>query len=235
MAPVVSVHIADIGAGPGLRLLARRRPRPGSVAGLRHADLGAAAPLSGSLLPAPTFGRVAFIGFWDDDAAVDRFVRGHPLGGTLSDGWQARLEPLRRFGSWPGLPDDLSASRHTEYDGPAVVLTLGRLRLRRAVPFLRASAKAEAAVVAAPGVRWATGLARPPFVATCSLWESTRALAAYAYGARDRGHPDAIDADAAQPFHHRSAFVRFRPYHVEGRLTGANPLDEGALVADPAR
>ncbi|MBA3280392.1 MAG: hypothetical protein H0U22_17125, partial [Geodermatophilaceae bacterium] len=78
------------------------------------------------------------------------------------------------------------------------------------------------AAIAAPGLVWATGLARPPFVCTCSVWESARMAAAYAYGSADRGHPDAIDADAAKPFHKQSAFVRFRPYHVEGLLSGPN-------------
>ena len=55
---------------------------------------------------------------------------------------------------------------------------------------------------------------RPPFVATCSLWESTKALSTYAYGARDRGHADAVEADRAKAFHHRSAFVRFRQNHL---------------------
>lgn len=230
MASVVSVHVADVGVGAGLRLL-RRRLRPESVNGLRHADLAAATPLSASVLPRPAFGRIALIGFWDDDEALDRFVRAHPLASRLGGGWHARLAPLRRFGSWPGLADDISDSRHTTYDGPAVVLTLGRLRLTQAGRFLRASARAEGAAIAAPGSLWATALARPPFVATCSLWKSTQALATYAYGHRDRAHPDAIDADAAKAFHHRSAFVRLRPYHVEGGLDGPNPLDEHVLVA----
>lgn len=230
MAPVVSVHIADVGVGHGLGLLLKR-VRPGSINGLRHAEVGAAASLSGSVLPAPSLGRIGFIGFWDDDEAVDHFTRHHPLADRLSGGWHARLQPLRRFGSWPGLADDIDGSRHTTYKGPAVVLTLGRLRLTQAVRFVRASAKAEAAAISAPGALWATALARPPCVATCSLWESTRALEVYAYGARDRGHPDAIGADATKPFHHRSAFVRFRPYRVEGGLAGHNPLDEHALVA----
>jgi len=233
MASVVSVHIADVGVGPALGLLLRRI-RPGSIAGLRHADVGTAAPLSGSTLPRPTFGRIGFIGFWDDEAAIDRFVRDHPVGRRLSGGWHARLEPLRRFGTWPGLDDGVGESRRTSYQGPAVVLTLGRLRLPRAAQFLRTSARAEAAATGAPGAVWATGLAKPPFVATCSLWESTQALATYAYGARDRAHPDAIDADAAKPFHHQSAFVRFRPYHVEGGLAGPNPLGERSFILDPS-
>jgi hypothetical protein len=95
----------------------------------------------------------------------------------------------------------------------------------QAIRFLRTSAKAEHSVLNAPGLIWATGFARPPsFVATCSLWESTRALSAYAYGHSDPGHPDAIAAGEAKPFHSQQVFIRFRPYDSHGKLDGKNPL-----------
>jgi hypothetical protein len=209
-----------------------KRPKDGSIPGLRHADMAAATPLSARVVPRPGFRRIALYGFWDDDEALDAFARTHPLADRFRGGWHVRLRPLRAFGSWPGLDDDLSRSRHTTGDGPVVVLTLGRLRLTRTVRFLRTSAKAEAAALAAPGRLWATAMARPPFVSTCSIWESPQAAARYAYG-QVRGHPDAIDADAAKPFHHQSAFVRFQPYHVEGSLAGVNPLPEHTLVVQP--
>ena len=106
MAAVVSVHIADVGVRPGLRLL-RKPPPDGSISGLRHADIAAATPLSESVVPRPAFGRIALIGFWDDDEALDAFVRNHPLVDRLRGGWHARLRPLRGFGSWPGLDDDI--------------------------------------------------------------------------------------------------------------------------------
>ena len=84
-------------------------------------------------------------------------------------------------------------------------------------------------MAAAPGLIWATGLARPPFLATCSLWEDTRSLSTYAYGHSDPRHSDAITAQAKKDFHHESAFIRFRPYGVHGSLAGRNPLQEHAL------
>jgi len=96
---------------------------------------------------------------------------------------------------------------------------------------VRSSLKAERSVVNAPGLTWATGLARPPsFVATCSLWESTQALSTYAYGRRDPAHPDVIASGEANPFHHEQAFIRFRPYDSHGRLRGKNPLAEAWLA-----
>ena len=139
---------------------------------------------------------------------------------------RSRISHSRAWGAWPGLPDDVPKTRTVDYDGAAAVLTLGRLRLTQAVRFLRASAKAEARVVEMPGLSWATGLGRPPFVATCSLWQSTAALSSYAYGHSERAHPGAIAADRTKPFHHRSAFIRFRPYRSQGSLGGRNPLAE---------
>lgn len=231
MDSVVSVHLADVSVGTALGLLLKA-PKVDAIAGLRHADVGTATPLSASALPRPTLRRVGLFGFWESDEALDEFEREHPVAAKLREGWRARLEPLRAHGTWPGLPADLPSGRHTDYDGPAIVLTLGRVRMTQVPRFLRTSAQAERAVLEAPGSIWTTALAKPPFVATCSLWESTKALSTYAYGVSDRAHQDAIDADRAKPFHKMSAFVRFRPYRVEGGLSGANPLPEHALAGE---
>ena len=226
---IASVHLADLGVASALAFL-RRTPKPASIEGLRHANVALAAPLRGSKRRSLPLRRVGLIAFWDDEAALDRFMATHPIAAKLSNGWHARLEPLRAWGSWPGLPHDLTTSRGGDHDGPALVLTLGRLRLTQTVRFLRASSRAETRATESPGLIWATALARPPFVATCSLWSSVRDLAAYAYGS-DPAHPDAIAAHQAKPFHHESAFVRFRPFAAHGRLEGKNPLAQHALSA----
>jgi len=224
---LASVHIADVGPRRALALIAKGPSRV-AAPGLRRADLGLAAPL-GAGLPRPDLGRIALVAMWDDEPALDRFLADAPIARSFADGWHARLAPLRAYGSWPGLDEDLPGTRDPEHRGPVVVLTLGRLRFGRAVPFVRASIKAEAQVVGAPGLVWATGLARPPFVATCSLWQSGEAAAAYAYGVGN-AHHDAIVAGRAKPFHHKQAFVRFHPIAVAGSLGGRNPLPESAAA-----
>jgi hypothetical protein len=111
------------------------------------------------------------------------------------------------------------------HDGPVAALTLGRLRLTQSVRFLRTSARAEAAVLDAPGLRWATGFGSPPIVCTFSLWEDSRSLATYAYGRAEPAHPDAIEAGDTKSFHKEQAFVRFHPYAATGRLTDRNPVE----------
>jgi hypothetical protein len=221
---IASVHIADVGRRSALSFV-RKVPKPRDTSGLRHANVALTAPLSPALLGRPDPGRVALIGFWDDDAALDRFLAG-PVAAKLAGGWHLRLAPLRAFGSWPGLPSDLPTTRAVSQEGPVAALTLGRLRLSQAMRFLRASAKAEARALEAPGLIWATGLARPPFVSTCSLWESTKALATYAFGRAEPAHAEVIGESETKPFHHQQAFIRFRPYASVGQLEGGNPLQE---------
>ena len=226
---VASVHVADIGPGRAFRML--RGPR--RVPGLVSADAAVAAPLRTGGAPRPMAGRVALVAFWEEDSALDGFLAEHPYARRLAAGWRARLEPLRACGAWPGVPGDVPRSRAVTHDGPTAVVTLGRLRLPQTRRFVRASRSAEAAAVAAPGFLWGTAMARPPFVATLSLWHSADAAASYAYGADPEAHAQAIAADRQKPFHHRSAFVRFRLLEVDGSLQGRNALPEALVQATP--
>ena len=107
--------------------------------------------------------------------------------------------------------------------GPAVVLTLARTRVSQLARFLWASWHAARPLATAPGLLWASALARPPLVATCSLWASAADLGAYAYQTGG-GHGRAMAADRARAFHRAGVFFRFRPYRSEGHLPGRNPL-----------
>lgn len=218
------MHLADVGKRSALRLM-RTRLDPSRVFGLRYAEVTTAAPLSGNLLPKPNLGRVGLIAGWDDEPAVDAFLAGHPLAEQLAHGWHMRLQPTRIFGTWPQLPGLPTTEKPMDDTEPAAVLTLGRLRISQSLRFLRASAVAEGLAVRDPALLASTGLARPPgLVATFSLWRSTFAMRAYVHGDSGSGHLAAIRAHAARPFHHESAFIRFRPYAAKGKWEGCNPL-----------
>lgn len=184
-----------------------------------------AAPLSARVMPMPKPGRVGLIAAWDDDQALERFLEAHPLAAQLAHGWRVRLQPTRVSGAWsrlPGLPEDEQPMDDQE---PAAVLTLGRLRLTQAIRFLQASAAAEELAIGDEALLASTGLARPPrLVATFSLWRTTAAMRAYATGHADPAHLEAVRAQNARPFHHESAFVRFRPYAARGSWDGIEPL-----------
>lgn len=223
-----SVHLVDGGVGAGLRL-SRRQPTPTETPGLVEARMVVAAPLSASAVPRPQLSRAGLVAFWEDDDAIDRFERHQPLAKVFAEGWSARLEPRRAVpvaaGHFPGVPDDVPGPDAADHEGPAAVLTIGRLRRRRTVPFLRTSARAEAQIAGSPGLLWATGLTNVAqgIVATFSLWET--AAAPHGYATTTSGHTAALRSERQRSFHHAGSFIRFRPYAVAGHLPGRrNPL-----------
>ncbi|MDQ6698303.1 MAG: spheroidene monooxygenase [Actinomycetota bacterium] len=218
---IVTVQLADLGP-VGTARAVMRKPKPRDTPGLRSAEVALFAPLA--LLRPPPVSRAGFIAFWDDDVAFDQFVDGHPLGRRFDGGFEARLRPLRAYGSWPGLPADVASSRSVQHDGPVVVLTLGRLRPSQTVRFLRASRPAERAAVEHDGMMWGSAAVRPPFVATVSIWRDAQATAAYAYGRQAPAHSEAISEQQRKDFHRQSAFIRFAPTELHGALGGTNPL-----------
>lgn len=220
---IATVDIADLGVRGTLRSL-RQRPASSAVPGLRWLDTATAVPLASKLPPA--FRRAVMIAFWDDEQAAAAFACEHPLGQRFAEnGFHAVLRPLRAYGTWPGLPDDVPRARATEHDGPVLVTTLGMLRMSQGIRFLRASRPAERAARAAEGLIWGTAATRPaglrpPFMATISVWESADAAAAYAYADPAGGHPRAITNQRRKDFHHESTFIRHAPLAITGSIRG---------------
>jgi hypothetical protein len=220
---IVSVHLADVGPRTAGAVLLRP-PKPADVPGLTYAETTTTAPLGEPLLPPRRLGPVGMIAAWDDDAALDDFSRHHPVAGHLEAGWQVRLQPLRVSGAWAGMPGLPTQALPVDAEEPVGILTLGRLRLRRIAAFRRSAAPAEADAIDNPALLAGAGLARPPrLVATFTLWRSAAAMRDYATGAGG-SHRTAVEADRDWPFHHESAFVRFRPYASRGAWDGHDPL-----------
>ncbi len=221
---IVSVHIVDAGV-TSMPSALRGRPRPSAIPGLHYAETTVTAAQGGGRRLPLYPGRFGLIAAWEDDEALDDYLRSdHPLARRLVGGWQVRLEPLRVSGAWPAIPGLPERQLAVDDDEPVAVLTLGRPRLTRLRPFLRSAGPAEAEVVGAPGLLASIGLARPPrLVSTFSLWDSAAAMREYSY--RDGGtHMAAVRADRERPFHHESAFIRFRPYASQGSWGGHDPL-----------
>ncbi len=227
------MHIAELGPRQAAEVLLRP-PKPAAVPGLTYAETTTTAALGEPLLPPRQLGQVGMIAAWRDDDALDDFHRRHPLARHLAGGWRVRLQPLRVFGAWAGMPGLPARALPVEADEPVGVLTLGRLRLLRTAAFRRSATPAEQAAIESPALLAGTGLARPPrLVATFSLWRSAAAMREYAT-LPGGAHDAAVRTDRARPFHHESAFVRFRPYASEGQWEGRDPLAEVAGVAGPS-
>lgn len=231
---IASFHLADTSRRTALRLMLGKPIAP-APCGLRYAAMTTGVPLGGGL-PRPTIGRVGLIAAWETEGALDDFLASGALPRPFAHGWSVRLAPTRVYGAWSPLDGLLSREEPMAEEEPAAVLTIGRLRLTQAGRFLRASSRAESLALREPALLASTGLVRPPaLVGTFSLWRSTGAMRAYADGTAAPGHRAAVEAHADRPFHHQSAFIRFRPYAAKGDWDGVDPLADRLDVSRAAR
>jgi heme-degrading monooxygenase HmoA len=224
---IASAHVVDL-ATRDVPAAFRERPKVGTVPGLEFADLLLGARLGGPVTRKPIPGRVTLFSVWQDDAALDAWLQRAPLARRLARGWHARLEPLRAYGTWPSMPPMFEPERPVDDGEPVVVLTYGKPRLRVLHHFLKASQAAEDRAVADPAMVAGSALARPPVVATFSVWRTAGEMRAYATRARE--HVEAMKGMRQHDFHHHSIFARFRPYAVSGTWDGREPI---AVPATP--
>ena len=215
---VTSLHVVEAPRTVSLRLLIGQRQlrrRPGVTAA--HVVLGA--PLGST--PASTshsVRTVAVIG-WRARHHLDQAWEELATNSPWSQGWSVILRPVRATGPWCDAPTDDGAAASGR--SPLVVLTLGDLRARHARSFLRHAGRVGQQLTRVDGVLWATALARPPFVGTCSLWDSPEAIERFAYaGVGGSAHLEAMAANDATPFHVDPSFVRFETLATSGTVPG---------------
>ncbi len=206
---VHTFHLAKPGFVPAMTALLRP-PAPAKVAGLHHAECMLPMQL-GTAVISPGRWQVrglAMFAAWEDEAAVDDFLAGTPLGRTLARGWHVRLQFLRRWGhvsEFDGLPP---TAGETDPGAPVVAVTLARLALLQVPRFIRWGKPVERLVRDHPSTTFALAAARPwRTISTFTVWESARAMTDMVHGRSAVPTPD----------RHATAMVerRRKDFHVE--------------------
>jgi hypothetical protein len=221
---IMSLHLAEVSTGKAMSAL-RSGPAPQAHEGLHWASTFLMSPLRAekAMFDVKPTG-AALLAAWDNDEALDRYLS-HASARPYDNGFRARFEPVRTVGAWPGLLE-LPRREIPVDDHPIGVLTLARVRMNRAVPFVAAASHAERDAAHHPAFLEGTSLIKPPNqVATFSLWRSVKEMRQYTVGSYPGGHVRAMKRHEERDFHHETIFVRLRPYAVDGHWNGRNPLD----------
>jgi len=183
-------------------------------------------------------GRLAMFAAWRDEAAIEEFLEGTPLGRTLAEGWHVRLRFLRRWGlirELDGLP---AVAGETCLDAPVVAVTLARLKLLQAPRFIRWGKPVERLVRDHPGTTLALAAARPMrTLCTFSVWRSAREMANMVHG---RGsspganrHAVAMAERGRKSFHTEFTTLRFASIGEYGAWEGGRGFVSAPELAPP--
>ncbi len=172
--------------------------------------------------------RWGLLAVWDDAAALAAFERGSPVSAAwrriAGERWRADLRVLRVRGSWAGRQPFGTPAGRADHAGPVAAITRARLRPARTRRFWRAVPPVVADLAAAPGLRFTLGVGEAPvgLQGTFSVWESSAALAAFAYGGA--AHRDVVRRTPAARWYTEELFARFAVLQATGTVDGGDPL-----------
>lgn len=164
---------------------------------------------------------------WSDARAADGFerspvVRRWDARAAVTDGGErlrVAMTPLASRGWW----DDRQPFGEPEprpYDGPVASLTRARLRPRLTPAFWRAVPPVSARAHQSPGLITTLGIGEAPLgrQGTFSLWESTGAIEAFAYGSPE--HRAVIEQTRTVGWYSQELFARFAVVEARGSFGG---------------
>ena len=190
----------------------------------------------------PDFWRWAFMGIWEEEEALDRFLSESPVARSWAKGAREALhvwmKPTRVRGLWEAARS-LEGSKYAGLPkSPAAYVTRLDLSLRTAATMWGSAAPS---ILAHIPDREALLLAIPlvdrPYLQpmTFTIWSSLDRALAFAY--RDGHHGGAVErmqrTKPDLPDNHFSA-VGFYPYRSTGSWNGRNPVNEAIPVSDGA-
>jgi hypothetical protein len=183
--------------------------------------------------------RWALLTTWADEDAANRFDRDPSAAPAhwrqvAAEQWRIDLRPLSAHGRWSGRqPFGTPIPRRS--DGPAAAITRGRIALGFQRRFHRSTPPVAAAVRNADGLLFALGIGEAPvgLQGTFSLWQSHRALRAFAY--RDPAHQAVVERTRRTGWYSEDLFARFAVVGSAGTIDGRAPLqsDQRPLSDQP--
>lgn len=197
--------------------------------GLIHAEYMTAMTL-GSAIFSPSRIRIrqkALFAQWENEAAIDHFLKNNPQGKTFARGWHVRMTFLRQWGKISAfeIPDTSRESEASDPEVPVVAVTIARMKLPEIPRFIQWGRPVEKLVRDHPGTTLSLASIRfPRTVSTFSIWETQQQMTDMVQGhsavPRPKRHIDAMKERDRKDFHFEFTTLRFKPLSEAGEWNG---------------
>lgn len=202
---------------------------PENIPGLIHAECMNTMTLGSQIFSAERMliRQIAVFAQWENEEAIDIFLKKDSLGKTLAKGWHTRLIYLRQWGNIDGFVIPNYIDEINDPNAPVVAVTLARMKLFQVPRFIRWGRPVEELVRDHPGVSLALASIRlPRTVSTFSVWKSQKEMVDMVHGHgtvfQPKRHSQAMKERERKDFHFQFTTLRFKPiaeYGIwEGRI-----------------
>ncbi|MFM8911519.1 MAG: hypothetical protein ACKOE6_01215 [Flammeovirgaceae bacterium] len=202
-------------------------PKPYNVPGLVHAECMLAMTLG-----APVFSssrilarQVVLFAQWENETAIDHFLKRHWLGRILKGGWHTRLIFTRQWGKFQNfrIPDENLVAQSE--NGCVVAVTIARMKFIEIPRFIRWGRPVEKLVRDHPGTTLSLASIKfPNTVSTFSIWRNQKEMTDMVHGRssvqKPKRHAKAMQERDRRDFHFEFTTLRFKPISEEGKWGG---------------
>jgi hypothetical protein len=202
-------------------------PKTKDVAGLIHAECMFAMTL-GSAVFSPSrmlVRQLVVFAQWENETAIDNFLKTNGLGKILAKGWHTRLAFMRKWGKLTEFEIPTEIAENYSPDSPVVAVTLARMKLLQVPRFIHWGQPVEKLVRDHPGTTLSLASIRfPRTVSTFSIWKSQKEMTDMVHGHSSVPHPkrhsDAMKERERKDFHFEFTTLRFKPLSEFGEWNG---------------
>ena len=174
--------------------------------------------------PRPEWSVYGLLQVWPNEATAEKFLSTHPLMAryrrVASEAWTIFMTCQKAHGEWARANPFEEQGESANPDAPVAAITRATIRLKSLPKFWKYVPTSQAPLANAEGLVYKIGIGEVPIaqMATFSIWESTRALKAYAYQSPE--HMEAIRKTRELGWYKEELFSRFTPYRSEGSWGG---------------
>jgi hypothetical protein len=181
----------------------------------------------------PDWQQWAILACWDDRKAFECFYGGSFMAKWWKlfgvEKWTILCQPLQSHGKWGGK-EPMINQPIKDYEGPVVVLTRARIRLKSFKAFWESVDPVATRLEQAPGRAFNVPIGQSyRLPGTFSVWDSVANMKAFAY--TPGAHVDVMKRAHDEGWFSEDLFARFKPIAAFGTLHHTDPL-KGMITFD---
>jgi hypothetical protein len=202
-------------------------PKSKNNSGLIHAEC-----MTSMTLGSPVFSpsriltrQIAVFAQWENEEAIDNFLKDNVIGKILANGWHVRLIFMRQWGKISGFEMNDAPLEIDPVNSPVVAVTIARMKLSEVPRFIHWGRPVERLVRDHPGTILSSASIRfPRTVSTFSIWKSQKEMTDMVFGHSSVSHPkrhiNAMKERDRKDFHFEFTTLRFKPICEFGEWDG---------------
>lgn len=198
-----------------------------NITGLIHAECMTSMTL-GSPIISPfriLIRQIAVFAQWENEEAVDNFLKNNIHGKILAKGWHTRLIFMRQWGIISGFEINDEQIEIDPVNNPVVAITIARMKLFEVPRFIHWGRPVEKLVRDHPGTILSSASIRlPRTVSTFSIWKSQKEMTDMVHGhssvPQPKRHINAMKERDRRDFHFEFTTLRFKPISEFGEWNG---------------